>query len=100
VVEDGRAVLLAHILALTYPALPVALLKKALALPATTEWAISTSGIFVRTGGLAEVLADLLDTKLIYLRQDVRTFAALVRTARVSAAFPVRWPSSRETTLA
>ena len=47
-----------------------ALLKKALAVPATPEWAMSTSGIFVRTGGLAEVLADLLDAKLIYLRED------------------------------
>jgi len=47
-----------------------ALLKKALALPATAEWAMSTSGIFVRTGGLAELLASLKDTKLIYLRED------------------------------
>ena len=47
-----------------------ALLKKALAQPAAAEWAMSTSGIFVRTGGLAEVLADLLDVKLIYLRED------------------------------
>ena len=47
-----------------------ALLKKALALPAAPEWAMSTSGIFVRTGGLAEVLADLKDARLIYLRED------------------------------
>jgi tRNA (pseudouridine54-N1)-methyltransferase len=47
-----------------------ALLKKALAVPATQEWAMSTSGIFVRTGGLAEVLADLKETELIYLRED------------------------------
>jgi len=47
-----------------------ALLKKALALPATAEWAMSTSGIFVRTGGLTELLASLKDTKLIYLRED------------------------------
>ena len=47
-----------------------ALLKKALAVPATPEWAMSTSGIFVRTGGLAEVLADLKDARLIYLRED------------------------------
>ena len=47
-----------------------ALLKKALAVPATPEWGMSTSGIFVRTGRLAELLADLLDTKLIYLRED------------------------------
>jgi len=47
-----------------------ALLKKALALPATAEWAMSTSGIFVRIGGLTELLASLKDTKLIYLRED------------------------------
>lgn len=47
-----------------------ALLKKALALAATPEWAMSTSGIFVRTGGLAETLQDLKDLKLIYLRED------------------------------
>ncbi|MBN1235143.1 MAG: tRNA (pseudouridine(54)-N(1))-methyltransferase TrmY, partial [Methanotrichaceae archaeon] len=47
-----------------------ALLKKALAVPAAPEWAMSTSGIFVRTGGLAEVLADLKDARLIYLRED------------------------------
>jgi tRNA (pseudouridine54-N1)-methyltransferase len=47
-----------------------ALLKKALAVPATQEWAMSTSGIFVHTGGLAELLADLKDVKLIYLRED------------------------------
>jgi tRNA (pseudouridine54-N1)-methyltransferase len=47
-----------------------ALLKKALAVPATPQWAMSTSGIFVRTGGLAEVLADLKDAKMIYLRED------------------------------
>ena len=47
-----------------------ALLKKALAVPATPEWAMSTSGIFVRTGGLDELLADLKDAKLIYLRED------------------------------
>jgi len=47
-----------------------ALLKKALALPATAEWAMSTSGIVVRIGGLTELLASLKDTKLIYLRED------------------------------
>jgi tRNA (pseudouridine54-N1)-methyltransferase len=47
-----------------------ALLKKALAVPATPQWAMSTSGIFVRTGGLVELLADLKDAKLIYLRED------------------------------
>jgi len=47
-----------------------ALLKKALAVPATLEWAMSTSGIFVRTGGLAQVLEDLKSARLIYLRED------------------------------
>lgn len=47
-----------------------ALLKKALALPAAAQWALSTSGIFVRTGGLDPLLADLKDAKLIYLRED------------------------------
>jgi tRNA (pseudouridine54-N1)-methyltransferase len=47
-----------------------ALFKKALALPAAAEWAMSTSGIFVRTGGLVELLADMKNAKLIYLRED------------------------------
>lgn len=47
-----------------------ALLKKALAVPATPQWAMSTSGIFVRFGGLPELLADLKDARLIYLRED------------------------------
>ncbi|MDD2834978.1 MAG: tRNA (pseudouridine(54)-N(1))-methyltransferase TrmY [Methanothrix sp.] len=47
-----------------------ALLKKALAVPATPQWAMSTSGIFVRTGGLVELLSDLKEAKLIYLRED------------------------------
>lgn len=54
-----------------------ALLKKALALEAMAEWTRSTPGIFVRTGGLAKLLPDLKDKKLVYLRedgQDVRTF--------------------------
>ena len=36
-----------------------ALLKKALAVEATPEWAMSTSGIFVRTGGLEKLLEDI-----------------------------------------
>ena len=69
-----------------------ALLKKALAVPATPEWAMSTSGIFVRTGGLAEVLADLKETKLIYLREDgadIRGLDALGEASSLSgeAAF-------------
>ncbi|HUI39336.1 MAG TPA: tRNA (pseudouridine(54)-N(1))-methyltransferase TrmY [Methanothrix sp.] len=47
-----------------------ALLKKALALSPTLEWMQSTSGIFVRKGGLAEVLADLKVAAMIYLRED------------------------------
>ncbi|MDD1727309.1 MAG: tRNA (pseudouridine(54)-N(1))-methyltransferase TrmY, partial [Methanothrix sp.] len=45
-----------------------ALLKKALALPATERWAMSTSGITVRLGGLPELLEDLKEADLVYLR--------------------------------
>lgn len=55
-----------------------ALLKKALAVPATPEWAMSTSGIFVRMGGLAEVLEDLKAARLIYLREDGADIRGLV----------------------
>ncbi len=54
-----------------------ALLKKALALEAAAEWTRSTPGIFVRTGGLAELLSDMKEKKLVYLREDgrdIRTF--------------------------
>ena len=56
-----------------------ALLKKALAVEATPEWAMSTSGIFVRTGGLLEVLEDLKQrsVRLVYLREDGRDFQCL-----------------------
>ena len=47
-----------------------ALLKKGLAVPDTPKWALSTSGIFVRTGGLEQLLADLKEAILIYLRED------------------------------
>jgi tRNA (pseudouridine54-N1)-methyltransferase len=47
-----------------------ALLKKALALEAMAEWTRSTPGIFVRTGGLAELLPDMKEKKLVYLRED------------------------------
>lgn len=49
-----------------------ALLKKALAIVAGPEWSMSTSGIFVRTGGLDEVLSDLRakGIKPVYLRED------------------------------
>lgn len=49
-----------------------ALLKKALAIVAGPEWSRSTSGIFVRTGGLATVLSDLKakGIKPVYLRED------------------------------
>ncbi len=54
-----------------------ALLKKALALEAAVAWTRSTPGIFVRAGGLAELLLDLKEKKLVYLREDgrdIRTF--------------------------
>lgn len=56
-----------------------ALLKKALAVPATGVWTPSTYGIFVRQGGLAEVLADIMDKemRLIYLREDGSDIKAL-----------------------
>ena len=60
-----------------------ALLKKALAVPAEPGWAMSTSGIFVRTGGLAELLADLHETKLVYLREDGKDFQWLKDRARL-----------------
>ncbi|HUI39576.1 MAG TPA: tRNA (pseudouridine(54)-N(1))-methyltransferase TrmY [Methanothrix sp.] len=47
-----------------------ALLKKALALSASPQWMQSTSGIFVRTGGLAKVLEDLKVAAILYLRED------------------------------
>lgn len=47
-----------------------ALLKKALALSSSPQWTQSTSGIFVRTGGLAEVIADLKVAVMLYLRED------------------------------
>lgn len=49
-----------------------ALLKKALAIVAGAEWSMSTSGIFVRTGGLDVVLSDLdaKGIKPVYLRED------------------------------
>ena len=65
-----------------------ALLKKALAVPATPQWAMSTSGIFVRTGGLEQLLADLKDAKLIYLREDgadIRGLDACVNSGSLSA---------------
>ncbi len=54
-----------------------ALLRKALALEAEAGWTRSTPGIFVRMGGLAELLPDLKEKKLVYLREDgrdIRTF--------------------------
>jgi tRNA (pseudouridine54-N1)-methyltransferase len=47
-----------------------ALLKKALAIVAGSEWARSTPGISVRTGGLKELFADLHGSRLFYLRED------------------------------
>ena len=56
-----------------------ALLKKALAVQATPEWAMSTSGIFVRTGGLPELLEDLKprSVRLVYLKEDGKDFRCL-----------------------
>ena len=49
-----------------------ALLKKALTIVAGPAWSMSTSGIFVRTGGLDNVLSDLKakGIKPVYLRED------------------------------
>jgi len=57
-----------------------ALLKKALALEAVTEWTRSTPGIFVRTGGLAELLQDMKE-KLVYLREDGEDIRSIGRDA-------------------
>jgi tRNA (pseudouridine54-N1)-methyltransferase len=68
-----------------------ALLKKALAVPAAAGWTMSTSGIFVRTGGLAEMLADLKDSRLIYLREDgadIRQIFKDAEKASTSGASP------------
>jgi tRNA (pseudouridine54-N1)-methyltransferase len=70
-----------------------ALLKKALAVPAAAEWTMSTSGIFVRTGGFAELLTDLKekDARLIYLREDgadVRQISEEAEKASTSGASP------------
>ena len=56
-----------------------ALLKKALAVQASEEWAMSTSGIFVRTGGLLELLEDLKQrsVRLVYLKEDGKDFRCL-----------------------
>lgn len=56
-----------------------ALLKKALAVEAKPEWTMSTSGIFVRTGGLEEVIEELnqKSARLIYLREDGKDLCSL-----------------------
>lgn len=56
-----------------------ALLKKALEVQATPEWNMSTSGIFVRTGGLPELLEDLKQrsVRLVYLKEDGKDFRCL-----------------------
>jgi len=56
-----------------------ALLKKALAVDATPEWSMSTSGIFVRTGDLSGVLEDLRErsVRLIYLKEDGKDYRCL-----------------------
>jgi len=64
-----------------------ALLKKALAVPATEEWAMSTSGIFVRAGGLERLLADLKDVSLIYLRENGEDVRGLEEGLPADAAY-------------
>jgi len=56
-----------------------ALLKKALAVQASAEWSMSTSGIFVRTGDLGGVLEDLKQrsVRLIYLKEDGKDYRCL-----------------------
>lgn len=63
-----------------------ALLKKALALAAAPEWSMSTSGIFVRTGGLAEVLQNLKGSNMFYLREDGTDVRSLEGTGLSSNA--------------
>jgi tRNA (pseudouridine54-N1)-methyltransferase len=68
-----------------------ALLKKALAVQATPHWAMSTSGIFVRTGGFAELLSDLKYARLIYLREDgtdIRLISEDIGEASMAGASP------------
>jgi tRNA (pseudouridine54-N1)-methyltransferase len=47
-----------------------ALLKKALAVVAESQWSRSTPGIFVRTGGLADILSDFNGKKILYLKEN------------------------------
>jgi len=47
-----------------------ALLKKALAVVAESQWSRSTPGIFVRTGGLSDVLSEIKGKKILYLKED------------------------------
>lgn len=51
-----------------------ALLKKALSIAAEPQWSKSTPGIYVRIGGLVELLSDLKlkGIKPVYLREDGR----------------------------
>jgi tRNA (pseudouridine54-N1)-methyltransferase len=68
-----------------------ALLKKALAVQATPQWAMSTSGIFVRTGGFPELLSDLKDARLIYLREngtDIRLISEDIGKANMAGTSP------------
>lgn len=58
-----------------------ALLKKALALEATSEWTRSTPGIFVRMGSLTELLQDFRELKLVYLREDGEDVRSIDRNA-------------------
>jgi tRNA (pseudouridine54-N1)-methyltransferase len=60
------------------------LIKKALALPRGHEFRESTPGIFVRTGGLAELLAEYPFTLLDESGDDVRQAATLPGTCLLS----------------
>lgn len=65
-----------------------ALLKKALAVPATQDWSMSTSGIFVRQSGLEGLLTDLKEKRLVYLREDGRDIREMDgRSLAIDAAF-------------
>jgi tRNA (pseudouridine54-N1)-methyltransferase len=54
-----------------------ALLKKALEIPATSGWSRSTPGIYIRKSGLIELLQEIKDIRIIYMREDgtdIRSF--------------------------
>jgi tRNA (pseudouridine54-N1)-methyltransferase len=47
-----------------------ALLKKALEVPVTKMWSRSTPGIYVRKSSLIELLQEIKDMRIIYMRED------------------------------